>query len=74
MVRWREVMRVSAKLCTLPALMALVAGAYAQNDNCNGGTAASTPTIRAEGTTELVCNYTFTCSGGGSPDASLLIF
>ena len=75
MVRWREVMEMSAgkALCVAAALTFFAAGANAQLDTCTGGTANSTPSIRAEGTTELIGTYSFTCSGGGATGASIAL-
>jgi hypothetical protein len=54
------------------ALTVFAAGASAQQlETCTGGTANTTPSIRAEGTTELIGTFSFTCSGPGATGANI---
>jgi hypothetical protein len=48
------------------ASSALVFAGMAFGQNCTGGTAQQTPLVRAEGTEELVGEYQFSCTTGGT--------
>lgn len=54
-----------SKILGLASTAVVFAGmAFGQNAACSGGSASQTPLIRVEGTTELVGEYTITCTGG----------
>jgi len=45
--------------------LVFAAVAFGQNTTCTGGVASQTPLVRVEGTTELVGEYSFTCTANG---------
>jgi len=60
-------MATFSKILGLASTAVVFAGmAFGQNTTCTGGAASQTPLIRVEGTTELVGEYSFTCTGNGS--------
>jgi hypothetical protein len=55
-----------SKILGLASSALVFAGvAFGQNATCTGGTASQTPLVRVEGTTELVGEFSFTCTGNG---------
>jgi len=60
-------MATFSKFLGLASSAVVFAGmAFGQNATCTGGTASQTPLVRVEGTTELVGEFSFTCTGNGT--------
>jgi len=56
----------STKILSLAGTALVFSGMAFGQVICNGGSAAQSPLIRVEGTTELVGEYSFICSAGGA--------